>query len=194
MSGTTARTGQLSLGRNADPLKSSCAAAGSVIQAVTAGSRAFQVCTRTRRAQSGIRAELRGALSQRGKDRFRFRRVGDKSSREQANGEETTDGMEPAWSTPPPADKNPRARRGVGEHLPALVSVFPPSSASQESGLTPENLPLSEIWRDGQRAVLGSFGRIGLPGSVMPIGSYRSFPCVAPISSSPPAGSAHPAD
>src|SRR5271165_544596 len=29
------------------PLKSSCAAAGSVIQAVTAGSRAFQVCTRT---------------------------------------------------------------------------------------------------------------------------------------------------
>jgi hypothetical protein len=29
------------------PLKSSCAEAGSVIQAVTAGSRAFQVCTRT---------------------------------------------------------------------------------------------------------------------------------------------------
>ena len=39
--------------------------------------------------------------------------------------------------------KNPRARRGVGEHLPAVVSGFPPSSASQESGLTPENLPLS---------------------------------------------------
>src|SRR5271157_4518300 len=34
-----------------------------------------------------------GALSQRGKDRFRFRRVGDQSSSEQANGEETTDGM-----------------------------------------------------------------------------------------------------
>jgi len=31
--------------------------------------------------------------------------------------------------------KNPRARRGVGEHLPAFVSGFPPSSASQESGL-----------------------------------------------------------
>src|SRR5271167_1323695 len=29
------------------PLKSSCAEAGSVIQAATAGSRAFQVCTRT---------------------------------------------------------------------------------------------------------------------------------------------------
>src|SRR5271166_3092402 len=87
--------------------------------------------------------ELWGALSQRGKDRFRFRRVDDQSSSEQANGEETTDGMEPAWSTSPPTDKNPRARRGVGEHLPALVSVFPPSSASQESGLTPENLPLS---------------------------------------------------
>src|ERR1700730_9895109 len=29
------------------PLKSSCAEAGSVIKAVTAGSRAFQVCTRT---------------------------------------------------------------------------------------------------------------------------------------------------
>jgi hypothetical protein len=57
--------------------------------------------------------------------------------------EKTTDGMEPAWSTSPPADKNPRTRRGVGEYLPALVSVFPPSSASQESGLTPENLPLS---------------------------------------------------
>jgi hypothetical protein len=33
----------------------------------------------------------------------------------------------------------------VGEHLPALVSGFPPSSASQESGLTPENLPLSRV-------------------------------------------------
>src|ERR1700732_4017142 len=31
------------------PLKSSCAEAGSVIQSVTAGSRAFQVCTRTAR-------------------------------------------------------------------------------------------------------------------------------------------------
>ena len=29
--------------------------------------------------------------------------------------------------------RTPRARRGVGEHLPALVSVFPPSSASQEA-------------------------------------------------------------
>jgi hypothetical protein len=47
------------------------------------------------------------------------------------------------WSTSPPADKNSRARPGVGEHLPALVSGFPPSSASQETGLTPENLPLS---------------------------------------------------
>jgi hypothetical protein len=47
------------------------------------------------------------------------------------------------WSTSPPADKNPGARRGVGEHLPALVSGFPPSSASQEGGLTPRNLPLS---------------------------------------------------
>ena len=77
------------------------------------------------------------------KDRFRFRRVGDQSSGEQADGGKTTDGMEPAWSTSPPADKNPRTRRGVGEHLPALVSVFPSSSASQENGLTPENLPLS---------------------------------------------------
>jgi hypothetical protein len=99
--------------------------------------------TYLRRAQPGVRAELRGALSQRGKDRFRFRRVGDQSSRKQADGEETTDGVEPAWSTSPPANKNPRARPGVGEHLPALVSGFPPSSASQESGLTPENLPLS---------------------------------------------------
>jgi hypothetical protein len=98
------------------------------------------------RAQRGVRAELRGALSQRGKDRFRFRRVGDQSSGEQADGEETTDGVEPAWSTSSPADKNPRARRGVGEHLPALVSRFPPSSASQESGLTPENLPLSYLF------------------------------------------------
>ena len=42
-------------------------------------------------------------------------------------------------------DKNPCARRGAGEHLPALVSGFPPSSASQESGLTPENLPFSHF-------------------------------------------------
>jgi hypothetical protein len=80
-----------------------------------------------------------------GEDRFRFRRVGDQSSREQADGEKTTDGMEPAWSTSPPADKNPRTRRGMGEHLPALVSGFPPSRASQESGLTPQNLPLSTL-------------------------------------------------
>src|ERR1700681_2425799 len=74
--------------------------------------------------------------------------VGDQSSSEQANGEETTDGMEPAWSASPPADKNPRTRRGVGEHLPALVSGLPLSIASQESGLTPENLPLSMRFRN----------------------------------------------
>ena len=91
----------------------------------------------------GVRTELRGALSQRGKDRFRFRRVGDQSSSEQANGEETTDGMEPAWSTSPPADTNSCARRRVGEHLPALASGFSPSRAGQESGVTPRNLPLS---------------------------------------------------
>ena len=36
------------------PLKSSCAEAGSVIQAGTAGSRAFQVCTRTSKSRFGI--------------------------------------------------------------------------------------------------------------------------------------------
>src|SRR5208282_3580212 len=41
----------------------------------------------------------------------------------------------------------PHARRGVGEHLPELVSGFLPSSASQESGLTPENLPVSFLQR-----------------------------------------------
>src|SRR5208337_2329855 len=90
------------------------------------------------------RAQLRGTLSQRGKDRFRFRRVGNQSSREQADGEETTDGMESAGSTSPPADTNQSARRGMGEHLPTLVSGFPPSMASQESGLIPRNLPLSK--------------------------------------------------
>jgi NRAMP (natural resistance-associated macrophage protein)-like metal ion transporter len=45
----------------------------------------------------------------------------------------TTDGMEPAGSTSPPADKNPRARRGVGEHLPALVSVFRPRAQALAS-------------------------------------------------------------
>jgi len=85
-----------------------------------------------------------GPLSQRGKDRFRFRRVGDQSSREQTDGEdggETTDGVEPAWSTSSPADTNPGARRRVGEHLPALVSGFPPSKTSQESGVTPREPP-----------------------------------------------------
>jgi hypothetical protein len=52
------------------------------------------------------------------------------------DGEETTDGVEPAWSTSSPADTNPGARRRVGEHLPALVSGFPPSRAGQESGVT----------------------------------------------------------
>jgi len=37
------------------------------------------------------------------------------------------------------------ARRGVGEHLPALVSGFPPSSASQESGLPPPRISRSLI-------------------------------------------------
>src|SRR5271157_6091939 len=99
--------------------------------------------TYLRRAEPGIRAQLRGTLSQRGKDRFRFRRVGHQSSREQADGEETTDGMEPAGSTSPPADTNSGARRRVGEYLPALVSGFPSSRAGQESGVTPRNLPLS---------------------------------------------------
>ena len=96
------------------------------------------------RAQPGVRTELRGTLSQRGKDRFRFRRVGDQSSREQTageDGEETTDGVEPAWSTSSPADTNPGARRRVGEHLPALVSGFPPSKTSQESGMTHRESP-----------------------------------------------------
>ena len=52
-----------------------------------------------------------GHTPQRGKDRFRFRRVGDQSGREQTDGEETTGGMEPAWSTSSPADANPGARR-----------------------------------------------------------------------------------
>src|SRR5271167_2123096 len=100
--------------------------------------------TYLRRAEPGIRAQLRGTLSQWGKDRFRFRRVGNQSSREQTDGEETTDGMEPAWSTSSPADTNSGARRRVGEYLPALVSGFPPSRAGQESGVTPRNLPLSK--------------------------------------------------
>jgi NRAMP (natural resistance-associated macrophage protein)-like metal ion transporter len=45
----------------------------------------------------------------------------------------TTDGMEPAGNTSPPADKNPRARRGVGEYLPALVSVFRPRAQALAS-------------------------------------------------------------
>src|SRR5208337_4044597 len=89
------------------------------------------------------RAQLRGTLSQRGKDRFRFRRVGNQSSREQTDGEETTDGMEPAGSTSSPANTNWGARRRVGEYLPALVSGFPSSRAGQESGVIPRNLPLS---------------------------------------------------
>jgi Mn2+/Fe2+ NRAMP family transporter len=41
--------------------------------------------------------------------------------------------MEPAGSTSPPADKNPRARRGVGEHLTAPVSVFRPQAQTLAS-------------------------------------------------------------
>jgi hypothetical protein len=59
------------------------------------------------------------------------------------DGEETTDGVEPAWSTSSPADTNPGARRRVGEHLPALVSGFPPSKTSQESGVTPPGISRS---------------------------------------------------
>jgi NRAMP (natural resistance-associated macrophage protein)-like metal ion transporter len=46
----------------------------------------------------------------------------------------TTDGTEPAGSTSPHADKHPRARRGVGEHLPALVSVFRPQALPSVPG------------------------------------------------------------
>jgi hypothetical protein len=94
---------------------------------------------------TGIRAQLRGTLSQRGKDRFGFRRVGNQSSREQTDGEETADGMDPAWSTSSPADTNPGTRRRVGEHFSPLVSGFLPSRSSRESGVTPGNLPLSNI-------------------------------------------------
>jgi hypothetical protein len=45
----------------------------------------------------------------------------------------TTDGTEPSGSTSPPADKHPRARREVGEHLPALVSVFRPQAQAPPS-------------------------------------------------------------
>src|SRR5260370_11217068 len=47
------------------PLKSSCTEAGSVIQAVTAGSRAFQVCTRTKNLRKLRELHLRGAISSR---------------------------------------------------------------------------------------------------------------------------------
>jgi hypothetical protein len=45
----------------------------------------------------------------------------------------------------------------VGEHLPALVSGFPPSIASQESGLTPRILPLSRMADAAAAGVLGIF-------------------------------------
>jgi len=79
-----------------------------------------------RRAQPGVRAELRGTLSQWGKDRFGVCRVGDQSSGEQTDGEKAADGLEPAWGASAIADTNPSARRRMGEHLPALVSGFPP--------------------------------------------------------------------
>src|SRR4051794_5180203 len=70
--------------------------------------------------------------------------VASASAMNQTDGEEATDGLEPAWRASAPADTDPGARRRMGEHLPALVSGFPPSrAASQESGLTPRNLPLS---------------------------------------------------
>src|SRR5271165_6097779 len=46
------------------PLKSSCAEAGSVIQAVTAGSRAFQVCTRTDSGRSTLIEQVRVRLAE----------------------------------------------------------------------------------------------------------------------------------
>ena len=47
-----------------------------------------------------------------------------KSSGEQTDGEEATDGLEPAWSASSAADMNPGAPRRMGEHLPAPVSGF----------------------------------------------------------------------
>jgi hypothetical protein len=52
---------------------------------------------------------IHGAAYGMRKDRFGFRRVGDQSNRKQTDGEETTDGMESAWSTSSPADTNPGA-------------------------------------------------------------------------------------
>jgi hypothetical protein len=52
--------------------------------------------------------------------------------REQTDGEETTDGMEPAGSTSSPADTNSGARRRVGEYLPALASGFPPQGQAKK--------------------------------------------------------------
>jgi len=72
-----------------------------------------------------------------------------KSNRKQTDGEETTDGVESAWSTSSPAGYEP----GVGEHLPALVSGFPPSRTGQESGVIPRNLPLSVLSREKSGAI-----------------------------------------
>ena len=45
-------------------------------------------------AESGLRSQLRGALPQRGKDRFRLRRISGQSSHKQADGEAAVNG----WS------------------------------------------------------------------------------------------------
>ena len=84
-----------------------------------------------------------GTLSQRGKDRFRFRRVGNQSSREQTDGEETTDGMEPAWSTSSPADTNSGADEEWENTFRRWYPDFRPQGQAEESGVTPRNLPLS---------------------------------------------------
>jgi len=71
--------------------------------------------------------------------------------------------------------KNPRARRGVGEHLPAFVSGFPPSSASQESGLGWDSILLGSLPLE-KSARLGVKGRSERSLLPEPLQKWKSRP------------------
>ena len=60
--------------------------------------------THLRRAQSDIHTELWGALSQRRKNRFRFRRVGGQSGNQQANEQASTNAVDTTWRALASAD------------------------------------------------------------------------------------------
>ena len=91
------------------------------------------------RAESRLHSQLRGALPQRGKNRFGLCRVSGPSSHKQADGEAAANGVEPAWRPSPAPDPDAGARRGMGKHFSTMVSRISADdrSGAQECCLTP---------------------------------------------------------